>query len=189
MKQETFVHSKAYPLSSPRENLNSERKVPLINPIGKEQQPSIIESRSLKLMISIKKGNPNPQANLFPKHLENASTVEREVILEQSVSRRRKPLSTLQSMTKLVRMRSSNSQNSTTQNSESSNSSSDHDVHQIYQSSSEPSRASSSSSSGPDVGMACKDSCCRNKTINVLSKHEEFILDLIELIEDPVIKA
>ncbi|KAK4592156.1 hypothetical protein RGQ29_016599 [Quercus rubra] len=59
----------------------------------------------------------------------------------------------------------------------------------IYQSSSEPSRASSSSSSGPDVGMACKDSCCRNKTINVLSKHEELILDLIEQIEDPIIKA
>ena len=37
--------------------------------------------------------------------------------------------------------------------------------------------------------MAYKDSCCRNKTINVLSKHEELILDLIEQIEDPVIKA
>ena len=37
--------------------------------------------------------------------------------------------------------------------------------------------------------MACKDSCCRNKTINVLSKHEELILDLIEQIEDPVVKA
>ena len=37
--------------------------------------------------------------------------------------------------------------------------------------------------------MACKDSCCRNKTINVLSKHEQLILDLIEQIEDPVIKA
>ena len=37
--------------------------------------------------------------------------------------------------------------------------------------------------------MACRDSCCRNKTINVLSKHEELILDLIEQIEDPVIKA
>ena len=37
--------------------------------------------------------------------------------------------------------------------------------------------------------MACKDSCRRNKTINVLSKHEELILDLIEQIEDPVIKA
>ena len=37
--------------------------------------------------------------------------------------------------------------------------------------------------------MACRDSCCRNKTINVLSKHEELILDLIEQIEDPVVKA
>ena len=37
--------------------------------------------------------------------------------------------------------------------------------------------------------MACKDSCCRNKTINVLSKHEELILNLIEQIEDPAIKA
>ena len=72
---------------------------------------------------------------------------------------------------------------------ESSSSSSDHDIHQIYQSSSEPSRASFSSSSSLDVGMACKDSCCRNKTINVLSKPEELILDLIEQIEDPVIKA
>ena len=73
--------------------------------------------------------------------------------------------------------------------SESSSSSSDHEIHQIYQSSFEPSRASSSSSSGLDIGMACKDSCCRNKTINVLSKHEQLILDLIEQIEDPVIKA
>ena len=37
--------------------------------------------------------------------------------------------------------------------------------------------------------MACKDSCCRNKTINVLSKKEELILDPIEQIEDPVVKA
>ena len=37
--------------------------------------------------------------------------------------------------------------------------------------------------------MACKDSCCRNKTINVLNKHEKLILDLIEQIEDLVIKA
>ena len=73
--------------------------------------------------------------------------------------------------------------------SESSSSSSDHDIPQIYKSSSEPSRASSSSSSSPNVGMACKDSCCRNKTINVLSKHEELILNLIEQIEDPAIKA
>ena len=74
-------------------------------------------------------------------------------------------------------------------NSESSSSSSDHEIHQIYQSFSEPSRASSSTSSGLDVGMACKDSCCRKKTINVLSKHEELILDIIEQIEDLAIKA
>ena len=73
--------------------------------------------------------------------------------------------------------------------SESSSSSSDHEIHQVYQSSSEPSRASSISSSGPDIGMACKDSCCRNKTINVLNKHEELILDLIEQFEDPIQKA
>ena len=34
-----------------------------------------------------------------------------------------------------------------------------------------------------------KDNCCRNKTINVLSKHEELILDLIEQIDDPILKA
>ena len=65
-------------------------------------------------------------------------------------------------------------------------SSSNQEIHQLYQSSS---RDSSSSSSGLDVGIACKDSCCRNKTINVLSKQEELILDLIEQIEDPVVKA
>ncbi|KAK9997030.1 hypothetical protein SO802_021716 [Lithocarpus litseifolius] len=61
--------------------------------------------------------------------------------------------------------------------------------------SSEPSR-DSDSSSGPDIGFACKDSCCRNKTINVLSKQvsvlskqEELLLDLIEQIEDLVVKA
>ena len=37
--------------------------------------------------------------------------------------------------------------------------------------------------------MACKDRCCRNKTINVLSAPEELTLDLIEQIENPVVKA
>ncbi|KAK9988920.1 hypothetical protein SO802_029159 [Lithocarpus litseifolius] len=55
--------------------------------------------------------------------------------------------------------------------------------------SSKPSRASSSSSSSPDVDMACKDSYCRNKTISVLSTQEELLIDLIEQIENPVIKA
>ena len=53
--------------------------------------------------------------------------------------------------------------------SESPNSSSDEEKHQLYRSSSETSRVSSSSSSGLDEILACKDSCCRNKTINVLS--------------------
>ena len=83
----------AYPMLFLRENPNPERKIPLIDPIGKGQQPSIIESKSSKLMISIRKENPNPQANQFPKHQENASTVGKEVILEPSVNRRPKPSS------------------------------------------------------------------------------------------------
>ena len=71
----------------------------------------------------------------------------------------------------------------------SENESSSSEIRQIYQSSSEPSRASSSTSSGPDEPIPCMDSCCKNKTINVLSKQEELLLDLIEEIEDPVIKA
>ncbi|XP_030970031.1 uncharacterized protein LOC115990332 [Quercus lobata] len=73
--------------------------------------------------------------------------------------------------------------------SESSNSSSNEEKHQLYKSSSEPSRVSSSSSSGIDEIPACKDSCCRNKTISVLSKQEELLLDLIEQTKDPVTKA
>ena len=37
--------------------------------------------------------------------------------------------------------------------------------------------------------MACKESCCRNKTINFLSTQEELLIELIEQIENPVIKA
>ena len=59
----------------------------------------------------------------------------------------------------------------------------------LYRSSSETSRVPFSSSSGMDEILACKDSCCRNKTISVLSKQEELLLDLIEQIEDPVTKA
>ena len=55
----------------------------------------------------------------------------------------------------------------------------------MYRSSSSPS--STSTSSGPDEPTPCKDGCCR--TINVLSKQEELLLDLIEAIEDPSIKA
>ena len=44
---------------------------------------------------------------------------------------------------------------------------------------------SSSPSSESDEILACKDSCCRNKTVHVLSKQEELLLDLIEQITDP----
>ncbi|KAK7837017.1 hypothetical protein CFP56_021770 [Quercus suber] len=54
------------------------------------------------------------------------------------------------------------------------------EIRQIYQSSSDSSRVSSSTSSGPDEPIPCMDSCCRNKTLNVLSKQEELLLDLIE---------
>ena len=46
-------------------------------------------------MISIRKESPNPQANPYPKHQENASTVGKEIILEQSVNKRPKPSSIL----------------------------------------------------------------------------------------------
>ena len=80
-----------YPLPSLKGNPNSERKVSLKDPIGERQQPSIIENRSLKLMISIRKESPNPQVNPYPKHQENASTVLREVISERSVNRGQSP--------------------------------------------------------------------------------------------------
>ena len=96
----------------PRENKNTKRKVPLRNSIGKEQHPSIIESRSpttSKKMISIRN-----ERNPHQRHQENASTVEREVISGNSIEIRPNPLSTLQLVTKPAKMRSSNSQNLTT---------------------------------------------------------------------------
>ena len=59
-------------------------------------------------------------------------------------------------------------------------------IYQTYQASSSP-RVTTSTFSSPDEAIPCKDSCCRNNTINVLSKQEELLLDLIEQIEDPVI--
>ncbi|KAK9997428.1 hypothetical protein SO802_022114 [Lithocarpus litseifolius] len=69
--------------------------------------------------------------------------------------------------------------------SESTSSSSDHEIHQLNQlsSSSEPFRDSTSFSS-PGIDLACRDSFCRNKTINVLSKQvnkqDELLLGLID---------
>ena len=95
--------------TSPRENPSSERKVPLKTPIREGQQPSIIENRSLKLMISIRKESPNPQANLYLKHQGNASIVDKVVISGKGVEIRPNPLSTPYLVTKSARMRSLNS--------------------------------------------------------------------------------
>ena len=121
----------AYPQSSPRGNPNLERKVPLKDPIGKGQQPSIIESKSSKLMISIRKENPNPQANPYPKHQENASTVEKKVILEQCKQKAKALMNTLVTnqtskyeIFKLLELDHSDN--------ESSSSSGDQEIPQIY---------------------------------------------------------
>ena len=65
--------------------------------------------------------------------------------------------------------------------------SSDHEIFQINYSSS--SRESSSISSSPDIKIGCKDSCCKNNFVNVLSQQEELLLTLIEQVEDVVVKA
>ena len=67
---------------------------------------------------------------------------------------------------------------------ESPNSSIDREICQIYQDSSSP-RVPESTSSSPDEAIPCTNSCCRNNTIEVLSKQEELLLDLIEQIKDP----
>ena len=73
-----------------RENPNTEERNPLRNFVGKEQCPSIIENKSSRIMISIRK-----ERSPHPKHQENASTVEKEVILGKNVDVRLEPLSIL----------------------------------------------------------------------------------------------
>ena len=58
------------------------------------------------------------------------------------------------------------------------------EICQIYQDSSSP-RVPNSTSSSLDEAIPCTDSCCRNNTVDVLSKQEELLLDLIEQIKDP----
>ncbi|XP_030923368.1 uncharacterized protein LOC115950286 [Quercus lobata] len=72
--------------------------------------------------------------------------------------------------------------------SESPNSSIDREICQIYQDSSSP-RIPDSTSSSSDETISCTNSCCRNYTVEVLSKQEELLLDLIEQIKDPEEKA
>ena len=71
---------------------------------------------------------------------------------------------------------------------ESPNSSINREICQIYQDSSSP-RVPDSTSSSPNEAIPCTDSCCRNNTIEVLSKQEELLLDLIEQIKDPEEKS
>ena len=72
--------------------------------------------------------------------------------------------------------------------SESPNSSINREICQIYQDSSFP-RVPDSTSSSPNGAIPCTDSCCKNNTIEVLSKQEELLLDLIEQIKDPEEKS
>ena len=98
----------AYLQSSPKGNPNTEVKNPLRNPIGRNLSPNIIENRSSRLMISIRKADPNPQVNSYLKHQEHVLSVERKVISKKSVKLRPKPLSIPSLVTKPVKMKSSN---------------------------------------------------------------------------------
>ena len=94
----------AYHQSSlPKGSTSTKGRNPLINPLGKSQ-PSIIESRGTRPMISIRKENPR---NPFHKHPANATTVERKVISRMSAEPKPNHLSTLSLVTNPAKMRSS----------------------------------------------------------------------------------
>ena len=99
----------AYLPSSPKENPNTEAKNPLRKPIGENRPPNIIESRSSKPMISIKKVDPAPQGSSHLKHQEHVISVESKVISRESVKLRTKPLSIPSLVTKPIGKKSSNS--------------------------------------------------------------------------------
>ena len=99
----------AYLQSFLKGNPNIEEKNPLRNPIGRKLPPNIIENKSSKLMISIRKANLNPRENSYLKHQEHVLSVERKVISKENVKLRPKPLSIPSLVTKLARKKSSNS--------------------------------------------------------------------------------
>ena len=88
---------------------NIEVKNPLKNPIGRNLPPNIIENRSSKLMISIRKVDLTPQGSSHLKHQEHAISVESKVISKKSVKLRSKPLSIPSLVTKPANKRSLNS--------------------------------------------------------------------------------
>ena len=98
-----------YLQSSPRENPSTEEKNPLKSSIERKHPLDIIENKSSKLMISIKRESPGLQENSYPKHQVNAFSVEKQVITRKSVKLRPKPLSIPSFVTKPVRKKSSNS--------------------------------------------------------------------------------
>ena len=90
-------------LSLPKGSTSTKESNPLKNLLGRSQ-PSIIESRGIKPMISIRKENPK---NPFHKHPANATTVERKVISRVSVEPRLSRLSTPSLVTNPAKIRSS----------------------------------------------------------------------------------
>ena len=98
-----------YLQSSPSENPNTEEKNPLKNPLGRKHPLNIVENRSSRLMISIRKENSSPQESSYLKHQENVLSVEKEVISRKSVKLRPNPLSIPSLVTKPVKKKSSSS--------------------------------------------------------------------------------
>ncbi|KAL0013746.1 hypothetical protein SO802_000815 [Lithocarpus litseifolius] len=173
-KVETFCTQYGLPPIAPsKRKPNSEGKNPLKSVTEKGQLPDITGKRNIaipKIRIFIKRENlldPRPQPGMRSpqKNQENASIVVSKVISAKNVDPRQNPLST--------------------------SSSSDHEIHQLNQSSSSEPSKDSDSFSGPRIDLACRDSCCRNKTINVLSKQvsilskQDKLLGLTKQIEDP----
>ena len=160
----------AYLQSSPKGNPNTEKENPLRNPIGRKQPPSTIENRSSKLMDFYKKGKSKSTGKFIPKTSGKCFKCGKRGHFQKKCKAKAKSLintlitdqTSKEEIFKLLELDHLDS--------ESSNNSSEEEKHQLYRSSSEPSRVSSSSSSGIDEILACKDSCCRNKTISVLSK-------------------
>ena len=98
----------AYLRLSPKGNPNTEVKNPLKSLIRRKLLPNIIENRSSRLMISIRKVDPALQGNSHLKHHEHVLNVVRKVISRENVKLRPKPLSIPSSVTKPARMKSLN---------------------------------------------------------------------------------